>query len=225
MGIMDDILTVALRVVVAAVLGGIIGFEREKENKPAGLRTHILVSMGCALFMLVSIYSPLLTESFASDPTRIAAQIVTGIGFLGAGSIIRARGSVYGLTTAASIWTVAAIGMAVGSGFYGGAFIGTVLAWIVLSALDRWEVRGILHKGKPMTLSMKVGTREIIGHLQDFIGSRDIKVRKSRIRRTEGEWVVSYHGTFPLAVIQETYDRYSGMEGVSEISFGEPSSS
>lgn len=217
----EDILTIAFRLVLAAALGGIIGFERERENKPAGLRTHILVSIGCCLFMLVSGYAPRIFESALSDPTRIAAQIVTGIGFLGAGSIIRARGAVYGLTTAASIWTVAAIGMAVGSGFYSGALIGTLLAWIVLSILDRWELQGVLHKGKVVTLSMKLGHKDLISEVQEFIERQDVKVWESRVRKMNGDWTATYRGTFPVETIKKTYDHFAGTEGVSEISFGE----
>ncbi|MDO8603770.1 MAG: MgtC/SapB family protein [Candidatus Omnitrophota bacterium] len=111
---------VASRLFLAAALGGIIGFERQKHNKRiAGLRTHILVTVGSALIMLVSIY---LFEAYAGkapvDPARIAAGVVTGIGFLGAGTIIRSGENVQGLTTAASLWTVSGIGLAVGCGFY-----------------------------------------------------------------------------------------------------------
>jgi len=106
---------VLLRIFVAAALGGAIGLERELRERQAGLRTHLVVSVGAALFTLVSAYG---FSGFGSrvDPTRIAAQIVTGIGFLGAGAIIRQGLSVRGLTTAASLWLVAAIGMAAGAG-------------------------------------------------------------------------------------------------------------
>ena len=99
------------RLVVAVVLGALVGYERERKGKPAGVRTHGMVSLGAALFTLVS------TEGFGTgDPARVAAQIVSGIGFLGAGAILHARRSVHGLTTAASLWVTAAIGTAVGVG-------------------------------------------------------------------------------------------------------------
>ncbi|MGH2677187.1 MAG: MgtC/SapB family protein, partial [Actinomycetota bacterium] len=109
----------ALRLLGAALLGGVIGLEREVRDQPAGFRTHMLVALGSCLFTLISAYG---FGAFQGDPgvpydpTRIAAQIVTGIGFLGAGAIIRSGMSVRGLTTAASLWVVAAIGMAVGAG-------------------------------------------------------------------------------------------------------------
>jgi len=125
---------VLLRLFVAAALGGAIGLERELRERQAGLRTHLVVSVGAALFTLVSAYG------FASfdgkvDPSRIAAQIVSGIGFLGAGAIIRQGLSVRGLTTAASLWLVAAIGMAAGAGYWDGALIATLGALLTLGPL------------------------------------------------------------------------------------------
>ncbi len=129
---------VLLRLVIAAGLGGAIGFERELRERQAGLRTHLVVCVGSALFTLVSAYG---FEDFFTatgtriDPTRIAAQIVSGIGFLGAGAIIRQGLSVRGLTTAATLWLVAAIGMAAGAGYYSGAIIATVGALLTLGPL------------------------------------------------------------------------------------------
>lgn len=125
---------VLLRLFVAAVLGAAIGLEREWRERQAGLRTHLLVCVGSALFTLVSAYG---FSNFGArvDPTRIAAQIVTGIGFLGAGAIIRQGLSVRGLTTAATLWLVAAIGMAVGAGYWEGALIATAGALITLGPL------------------------------------------------------------------------------------------
>jgi putative Mg2+ transporter-C (MgtC) family protein len=125
---------VLLRLFVAAALGGAIGIERELRERQAGLRTHLVVSVGSALFTLVSAYG---FASFGGrvDPTRIAAQIVSGIGFLGAGAIIRQGLSVRGLTTAASLWLVAAIGMAAGAGYWEGALIATLGALLTLGPL------------------------------------------------------------------------------------------
>ena len=132
---------VVLRVALAAALGGAIGAEREIREREAGLRTHLLVSVGAALFTLVSAYA---WEDFAFslesgvtlDPTRISAQIVTGIGFLGAGAIIRQGLSVRGLTTAATLWVVAAIGLASGAGYYWAAVVTTALVLVTL-----WPLR------------------------------------------------------------------------------------
>jgi putative Mg2+ transporter-C (MgtC) family protein len=131
---------VLLRLFVAAVLGGAIGMERELRERGAGLRTHLVVCVGSALFTLVSAYGfrDFITAGGAYariDPTRIAAQIVSGIGFLGAGAIIRQGLSVRGLTTAATLWLVAAIGMAAGAGYYDAALIATLGALLTLGPL------------------------------------------------------------------------------------------
>jgi len=126
-----------VRLAVATILGAVIGFEREKHGRPAGLRTHILVALGSCLIMLISIYGfPGVT---ARDPARLAAQVVSGIGFLGAGTILRDGTSIRGLTTAASLWVVAGIGLASGTGFYLGAVVTTVIAFLVLVFLDDLE--------------------------------------------------------------------------------------
>jgi putative Mg2+ transporter-C (MgtC) family protein len=137
---------VVLRVVLAAVLGGAIGFERELREREAGLRTHLLVSVGAALFTMVSAYAWTdwrfsTEEGLVFDPTRIAAQVVTGIGFLGAGAIIRQGLSVRGLTTAATLWVVAAIGMAAGVGYYGPAVVTTALVLVSL-----WPLRILAYR-------------------------------------------------------------------------------
>src|SRR5215468_7264271 len=137
-----------LRIVVAALLGGVVGIERELRDHDAGFRTHMLVAIGSALFTIVSAYAfrDFLTGGGAevrADPTRIAAQIVTGIGFLGAGAIIRQGFSVRGLTTAATLWVVAAIGMAAGAGFYSGAIITTAGALLTLGPLRFIAFRAI----------------------------------------------------------------------------------
>ncbi|MBN1788305.1 MAG: MgtC/SapB family protein [Sedimentisphaerales bacterium] len=122
-----------ISLVVATILGGAIGFEREVHNKPAGLRTNLLISLGSCVFTIISL-------NFAGgEPARIAANIVSGIGFLGAGAIIQSRGSIQGLTSAAGIWIVAGIGMACGAKFYFLAISATVLALIALRLLTHFE--------------------------------------------------------------------------------------
>jgi putative Mg2+ transporter-C (MgtC) family protein len=148
-----------LKLVVATLLGGIIGLERELSGKPAGLRTNILICIGAALFTHLSIsiaevgFSD--TRQPYGDTTRIAAQIVSGIGFLGAGAILHSRGAVVGLTTAATIWVVAAVGAAVGAGGYVEAVGTTVLVTIVLVGLRRIEWV-ILMKRRTVTATLRV---------------------------------------------------------------------
>lgn len=137
---MEYALTLIGRLILACILGGIVGYEREHTNRPAGFRTHILVCVGSALIMVTSEF---IFERYAlrtnMDPARLGAQIVSGIGFLGAGTIIREGFNVKGLTTAASLWAVSAVGIAAGIGFYEGALVATVLIFITLIALKRME--------------------------------------------------------------------------------------
>lgn len=127
-----------LKIVIAMVLGGAIGFEREKAHRPAGLRTNILVCIGSTLVMLIEEYYHHMHPE-ASDHLRMAAQVITGIGFIGAGTIIHTRSHIRGLTTAATIWVTAAIGMSVGIGFYLPALVATVLTLLSLRMLKKFE--------------------------------------------------------------------------------------
>jgi putative Mg2+ transporter-C (MgtC) family protein len=128
-----NMLPSVLKLLAAVLLGGVIGYERETDAKPAGLRTMTLVSLGSCLFTISSLNIGAISGGGGPvDPGRIAAGIVTGIGFLGAGAILRSSGHVLGLTTAASIWLVAAVGMAVGLGLYPEAVIATLIGFIVL---------------------------------------------------------------------------------------------
>jgi putative Mg2+ transporter-C (MgtC) family protein len=125
------------RLALALVLGGMIGFEREMHSQPAGLRTHMVVALGAALLMLLSIDMAKLRPE--ADPGRIAAQVVSGIGFLGAGAILRFGMSVKGLTTAACLWTAAGIGMGIGAGYYVGAIAATLLTLMTTFLVDKFE--------------------------------------------------------------------------------------
>lgn len=126
---MDSLATVEsiLGLIISIVFGAIIGFEREITHKPAGLRTHMLVCLGSCLFTIVS-------QEFGMDPARVAAGIVTGIGFIGAGTIIAEQGKVVGITTASSLWVTAAIGLAVGLGNYLLAAVSTLLVFLILTS-------------------------------------------------------------------------------------------
>ncbi len=134
---------IAIRLVVATILGGILGFEREISNRPAGLRTHILVTLGSCLIMVLSVYGfeGMGVDGAGGEPARLAAQVVSGIGFLGAGTILREGTNVRGLTTAASIWISGGIGLAAGLGFYFAAFVTTGLALFSLLILKTVETR------------------------------------------------------------------------------------
>ncbi len=133
---------IIFRLVLSCILSGLIGLERQLHRRAAGLRTHILVCVGSTLIMLTSIYIfDIYKDKVPSDPARLAAGIITGIGFLGAGTIIRYGEEVKGLTTAASLWVIAAIGMGIGCGFYTASIATTIIVLSVLLLLRRIEGR------------------------------------------------------------------------------------
>ena len=140
---------VVMRLIMAAILGGLVGFERETHNKRlAGFRTHILVCLGSALVMLTSLYMFFSYGSITPvDPGRIAASVITGIGFLGAGTIIRSKVSVTGLTTAASLWAVAGVGLAVGCGFMMAGITATIIMLATLYILRKIPISEKDEKG------------------------------------------------------------------------------
>lgn len=149
---------ILFRLFLASVFGGLIGLERERKDWTAGMRTHMMVSLGAALIMMVSAFGfsdVLGRENIVLDPSRIAAQVVSGIGFIGAGTILfMNKGRIRGLTTAAGLWTVAAIGLATGAGMYFAACAATLFALAILWALQPLEKR-ITQKFKQKTLSIE----------------------------------------------------------------------
>lgn len=183
-----------LRLLLATVLGGLIGLERERGDRPAGLRTHTLVCVGSALFTLVSIFgfgdtTPIhgtMDDMGARrDSARIAAQVVSGIGFLGAGTIIRDGISIKGLTTAASLWMVSAIGLAVGSGMYIVSTAGTLIALFILVFLHSWEEeRGTKH----CFLHISAMLRPNVAHyVCDYVRKKGVKIKNININNTDND--------------------------------------
>jgi len=150
-----SLLDVVIRILLALVLGGLIGIEREIREHSAGFRTHILVAVGAAVFTLASTYG---VEGTDHDPNRISAQVVTGIGFLGAGAIVRYGVTVRGLTTAASLWAVAAVGLTAGQGFYSAAVVTTAIVIVSLYALALIEKR-ILYRRVGMAVGISIRFR------------------------------------------------------------------
>lgn len=161
---------VGLRILAALLLGGILGLERGLKNRPAGLRTYMLVCVGACLIMLINQYT---YQVFGiGDPVRMGAQVVSGIGFLGAGTIIvTKRSQIKGLTTAAGLWTAAAVGLAVGIGFYEAAFLGGIIIFVVLTLLhklDSWMHKTARYLELYIELSTSVGLTCFLGHVREL---------------------------------------------------------
>jgi len=174
-----------IRLAVAALLGSVIGIERQRHEWTAGLRTHMLVCVGSALIMLVSAYGFMDVvgkKGYDLDPSRVAAQVVSGIGFLGAGTIMFLRQEVIkGLTTAAGLWTVAGIGLAVGGGLYIPAVATTAIAWIILAAIRPLETR-YLGKYKNNGLKMIVERKQIsLTDIEDVLTEQNLKYNQINI--------------------------------------------
>lgn len=173
-----------VRLLLAAGLGSVIGLERERLAWTAGLRTHMLVSVGSCLVIIVSAYgfSDVLGEHTVLDPSRIAAQVVSGIGFLGAGSIILRNEVVKGLTTAASLWAVAAVGLAVGAGLYVAAIATTVIILGILAGLKPLE-RRYLQPRQGLELTLRAPTGELsVGLLERVLGRRVTLIKQITVR-------------------------------------------
>ena len=178
-------LEVLTRLLIVTLMAGAVGYERERHGRAAGFRTHILVGVGSCLIMLTGLH---LMESLAGrvqfDPTRMAAQVVSGIGFLGAGTILRFRASVRGLTTAASLWAVAGIGLAVGSGFLVGAVAATTVVIVALFLLGQWERRMRKDWYKVLTVETGAGG-EALSKIRGVLADHDVEIRDFELRRTD----------------------------------------
>ncbi|MFC4600169.1 MgtC/SapB family protein [Cohnella hongkongensis] len=174
----------ALRIALAAALGGLIGLEREWNNHAAGLRTHIMVCLGSAAIMLLSIYgfSEFMAEpNVRADPARLAAQVVSGIGFLGAGAILRTGSNVSGLTTAASIWVVAAIGLCTGAGFFYCAVLTTAIALLslfLLNKLEKWMMRSRRYREVKIKVEDRPGN---LGAIIERLSAHGIQIGKVQV--------------------------------------------
>jgi putative Mg2+ transporter-C (MgtC) family protein len=199
-------LDLAIRMLIAAILGAAIGFEREIHEHPAGMRTHLLVSLGSAIFTELSIFGFGVAAggSGTVDPTRIAAQVVSGIGFLGAGAILKYGTSIRGLTTAASLWATAAIGMAVGAGSWIVAVVG---AAIVIFSL--WPLNIVIARLRPQgtresRVRLHAGRLEVIGEVTRQLAARRIEIGEINTqRRGKGNYEIEIQLRLPLGVHQQ----------------------
>lgn len=178
------LLAVFVKLLMAAFFGGVIGLERETKRRPAGFRTFVLVCIGSTLAMTTNTY---LCEMYGTgDPARIPAQVISGIGFLGAGTIIvTRRNQVKGLTTAAGLWACASMGLAIGAGFYSGAILGFVFIWGTVKLLHFIDGR-IVSKTKVINLYIEVSTKSSMQKLISYIRTKDYKISTFEVTKTKG---------------------------------------
>lgn len=213
-------LELLLRLFLAVVLGGAIGYQREIAEKPAGLRTHALVSLGSALIMIVSIDLQPFLGLPRTDVTRIAASVVTGIGFLGGGAIIRQGSIVRGLTTAASIWIVSGVGLAVGGGLYAASIVSTLFILLTLTTLKYIEVRAV--PGHSTIQMVAIDNPQQLGLILSALGDISVTVSTIEIEELEGEGtnIVQLGLKIPPHVNSEQIiSKLASVKGVSEINW------
>jgi putative Mg2+ transporter-C (MgtC) family protein len=212
------------RLVLAAGLGGLVGLEREASGKPAGFRTNLLICVGAALVTELSVSiarDVTLPGGFRSDPGRLAAQIVSGIGFLGAGTIMQSRGSVVGLTTAATLWVVAALGMAVGAGAYLQALSGTALVLTALMVLGRFEDHLLPYhfQERQLRITMRPDSSLVDGIEEELAGA-GYSVRVQEIERQQDTLIVSLSARGHRHAIELVMRELANREGIIKVSLG-----
>lgn len=218
---------VVFRVVIGALLGALVGLEREMRGQVAGFRTHTLVAMGSTLFTLVSLYGfePFFEDAggqpYTFDPSRVAAQIVVGIGFLGAGAIMRHGSSVKGLTTAASLWVVAAMGLAVGAGFWAGALAVSLMLLVVLRGFrpaEKLLMRWFYPEDAKLTISIDPHTLDSAQLIHD-LEEGEIRVRQiTSVKAAEDAMKVTLAiGITRRASANEIVERIRRLSGVTAV--------
>ena len=229
-----EYIDILIRILSALLLGFIIGLEREMTNKYAGLRTNILVCLGACIFTIISIYGfPTFADgdnvivsqaTGVRDTARIAAQVVTGIGFIGGGTVLRHGANVFGLTTAATLWVAASIGMACGAGMYGVAIIGTILSIITLVSVRVFE-KNILVSSTKNTKRLRVNitcinekSDNIYNYLiENYSHLREIskKLNKQDENLTKINVILDVVGKKPIHAMYKTFQKVEGIESIS----------
>ncbi len=218
----------ALRLLLSVLLGGLVGFERERKNSAAGLRTHILVCLGSCLIMVLSMYG---FAAFADepnvrlDPARLAAQVITGVGFLGAGTILFTGKAITGLTTAASVWVVMAVGLAVGAGFYMPAVTTALLVLLILWGLNIVEKRFVKHRREyaiTITADAKAQLVESVQQLLADKGAKLTQVRFGEAIRTAADDAKVQHVHLNIMLpsreqLMTVADQFRRIEGVTSV--------
>ena len=224
-------ISVILRLVTAVFVGGVIGMERERKHRPAGFRTHILICLGSALtaltgqFLCTEFGADAASDDWSCDPLRLSAQVVAGIGFIGAGSIIvTKRSQVKGLTTAAGLWTTAILGIAIGVGFYSAVLYATVLILVAEILLSKLEY-ALAAKARRITLYVEYGENINIASVMDVIKVKnvnilDIEVAKTGdadVKRTSAILTLQFNGKSVFEEITTELARMKGIYSVQEL--------
>lgn len=206
-------LAVAVRIFAAVIIGGLIGLERGMKNRPAGLRTYMLVCVGACVVMLTNQY--IFQTAGTGDPTRMAAQVVSGIGFLGAGTIVvTRRNQIKGLTTAAGLWAAAGVGLALGIGFYEAAIAGSFAIFVVMTLLQRMDNR-MHRKTKTVEVYVEINRDVALGDLLAALRENDYEVRD--IQRESGLEAGGETGSRAYIALLKTQKRRNHMEIVAEV--------
>ena len=211
------------RLFLAAILSGLVGYEREIHGRLAGFRTHILVCVGSTLIMLTSMYIFEIYRGLATpDPARIAAQVVSGIGFLGAGTIIRFKASVRGLTTAASLWTIAGIGLAVGSGLYVPAAVTTVIVLATLFFLNIFE-KSLIRKDwyKVIAVETKAGASQL-EEIRSVLAEYEVEVKDFEVQKSASSDNLVLKITLKLLTSEydeEIISRVRQLDGIKKVNW------
>jgi putative Mg2+ transporter-C (MgtC) family protein len=206
------------KLVLAMVLGGLVGLEREITNRPAGFRTHTLVCMGSTLVMVTSIHIFQIYHGVVNlDPARLGAQVISGIGFLGAGTILKDEARVRGLTTAASLWVVACIGLAVGAGLYEISILVAILAYVTLILLKKIEV---LFKKSSGIVEIEMDMRNVPGQIAkvtECMGRLNVQIRDIKMEVSDEPWIqTKFYVRPPRGMKYETLmEELKTIEGVA----------
>lgn len=218
-------LEIIIRLILASILGALLGLERESSNRPAGFRTHVLVTLGSALIMLVSKDGFIFDGVRTGDPARLAAQVISGIGFLGAGTIMKTGDSIKGLTTAASLWVSAGLGLAIGAGYYLGGIVAGFIALLTLLNLGHFQER--LNKSKYKTIEIRaLNSPGIIGRIGIALGKHQISIKDIKIysddEKNEESEILEIRFTLKIPNyldLPSLYNEIYNLEGVEALEY------
>lgn len=215
--------SVLFRLILAVICGGLIGIERGRKRRPAGFRTHMLVCLGAAMTMLIGQH--LWMQGYATDLTRLGAQVVSGIGFLGAGTIlVTGRQQIKGLTTAAGLWASACLGLAIGAGFYIGAAIAFLLVLLTITLFSRLESK-LIASARNMNLYVEYADSETLGRVIDNVKHLNVKIYDVEIMKNKVAEGISTGAilsvrlprSLPHAVVMAEIASSDGVRGVEEL--------